>query len=55
MLGAAIDDDKDRALCAGDQALQERDENSGVDAPAFLDHEPHVAFRVGPNQLGETT
>jgi hypothetical protein len=40
MRGAAIDDEKDRALRAGDQALQERDENSGVDAPFFDDHQP---------------
>ena len=45
MRGAAIDDEKDRALRAGNEALQKRDEDGGVDATAFLDHEPHVATR----------
>jgi hypothetical protein len=37
-------DEKDRALRAGDQALQERDQDSGVDAPFFDD--PHMATRI---------
>ena len=45
MRGAAIDDEKDRALRAGDQALQER-EDSGIDAPFFDDHQPHMATRI---------
>jgi len=45
MRGGAIDDAKDRALCAGDQALLERDEDSGVDATFFDDHQPHMATR----------
>src|SRR6202790_4029977 len=45
MRGAAIDNKKDRALGAGNQALQELNEDRGVDAAFFLDHEPHVTAR----------
>ena len=52
MRGAAIANKKDRALGAGGPALQELNEDSGVDAVFFLDHEPHVtARRDRGNQL----
>lgn len=45
MRGAAIDDEKDRALRAGDQALQER-EDSGIDAPFSM-----IISRIWPLEL----
>ena len=45
MSRATIDDQKDFALGALDQAFQEFDEDIGVDAALVDDHEPQVAAR----------
>src|ERR1700719_1537018 len=42
---ASIDDQENRALGTGDEALEKFDENIGVDAASVLDHEPHLAAR----------
>ena len=41
--GSAIDDQENRALGAGDQALQKLDEDRGIHPAFFFDHEPHMA------------
>ena len=43
--GAAIDDQEDRALGAGHQALEELDEDCCIHPALFFDHEPHMAAR----------
>ena len=45
MGGAPIDDQENRALGAGHQALEKLDEDRGIH-PSFSDHEPHMAARV---------
>ena len=41
--GAAIDDQENRALGAGHQALEKLDEDCCIHPALFFDHEPHMA------------
>ena len=43
--GAAIDDQENRALGAGHQALEKLDEDRCIHPALFFDHEPHMAAR----------
>ena len=43
--GAAIDDQENRALGTGHQALEKLDEDRGIHPALFFDHEPHMAAR----------
>ena len=46
MRRSTIDDENDRALCAGDKTIEAFDEDSGADAAAFCGSEPRVATRI---------
>ena len=43
--GATIDDQENRALGAGHQALEKLDEDRGIHPALVFDHEPHMAAR----------
>src|SRR5271169_4701517 len=45
MGGTSIDDQENRTCCAGDEALEKFNKDSGIDTALLLDHEPHLASR----------
>src|SRR5258707_14179256 len=48
---ASSDDQENRALGTGNEALEKFDEDGSIDAAVLLDHEPHPASREGrPDQ-----
>src|SRR5216684_6849835 len=52
---ASSDDQENRALGTGNEALEKFDEYGSIDAAVLLDHEPHPASREGrPDQAHAT-
>src|ERR1700683_2805894 len=45
MGGASVDNQENRALGSGDEALEKFDEDVGIDGALLFDHEPHIPFR----------